>query len=228
MRYISAVQILSMKRILYVLVISVTLGGCTGCEESPGSKKIEGDEVSDYEDNQITEEQRERLLAELGLFVDAPQNGDFEYVLNNTHPNFMTNPAERRVSLERMQEFWDSGARNYLHDWELTYVSPRHDLDSLWVCFVKYDVHAQLDLLDEFEGIPTNYLMPLKEQFAFAEVTYDSLNTIYDIKGPQHIYAFFEKENDDVYFISTGIVQTGKISSMVDLETLKILRSYEY
>lgn len=219
----------SMRSLICVLIVSVVLGGCSGCNEDSGSRPIDNpDEVVAYGDVVIDEDQLALLEKDLNDYLMAPTEGRFRDLMNWSHPNFTTNEAEYKLALETMYDFWDRGVRNDLLEWGIDQVYPLQDIDSMWVCLVKFHIHNKVNMLDYFDGLPGNYVGALKNQFSFAEVSYDSTITQYTVKGDDYIFAFFEKENDNMYFTSTAMVQSAKIYTMIDSETVKVLRSYQY
>ena len=218
-----------MRSLICVLLVSCTLAGCTGCGEEPGTRPIsDQDAVAVYGDVLADEAQLSLLEKDLNDYLLAPGEGRFEDLMNWAHPNFVTSEAEYRMALESMQDFYDRGVRNDLQEWNIEQVFPLQDLDSMWVCLVRYQVHNKINIMDHFNGLAGNYLAHLKQQFSFAEVSYDSTITQYTVLGTDYIFAFYEKENDNMYFTSTAMVQSPVIYSMIDPETLVILRSYQY
>lgn len=218
-----------MRSLICVLFVSIVLASCTGCGEELGTRPInDQDVISDYGDVLADEAQLSLLEKDLNDYLLSQGEGRFEDLINWAHPNFITSDADYRMAVESMQDFYDRGVRNDLQEWNIDQVFPLQDLDSMWVCLVRYQIHNKINIMDYFDGIAGNYLGHLKQQFSFAEVSYDSTITQYTVLGSDYIYAFYEKENDNMYFMSTAIVQSPVVYSMIDHETLGVLRSYQY
>jgi hypothetical protein len=217
-----------MRGLFLVLIVSAMLGGCSGCNEEGGSRPITDNTSVVSGDVVVNKDQLELLERNLKDYLLAPEEGRFRDLMDWSHPNFVTSEAQYKVSLESMQDFYDRGVRNDMQEWSINQIYPLLDIDSMWVCLVKFNIHNKVNILEHFDGLASNYVGPLKEQFSFAEVSYDEANRQYTIIGNDYIYAFFEKENDNMYFTSTAFVQSAKIYSMIDQETLLMLRSYQY
>lgn len=217
-----------MRGLYFVLIVSVVLGSCSGCNVKGGSRPITDDSAVVNSDVVVNEDQLVLLEQNLANYLTAPEEGRFADLMDWSHPNFVNTDAEYRLALESFQNFYDRGVRNDMQEWSINQIFPLQDIDSMWVCLVKFNIHNKVNILEHFDGVADNYVGALKEQFSFAEVSYDEANRQYTIEGNDYIYAFFEKENDKMYFTSTAMVQSAKIYSMIDQETLLILRSYQY
>lgn len=217
-----------MRGLYFVLIVSVVLGSCSGCNQEGGSRPITDDSAVVNSDVVVNEDQLVLLEQNLANYLTAPEEGRFADLMDWSHPNFVNTDAEYRLALESFQNFYDRGVRNDMQEWSINQIFPLQDIDSMWVCLVKFNIHNKVNILEHFDGVANNYVGALKEQFSFAEVSYDEANRQYTIEGNDYIYAFFEKENDKMYFTSTAMVQSAKIYSMIDQETLLILRSYQY
>ena len=140
-----------MRSLICVLLVSCTLAGCTGCGEEPGTRPIsDQDAVAVYGDVLADEAQLSLLEKDLNDYLLAPGEGRFEDLMNWAHPNFVTTEAEYRMALESMQDFYDRGVRNDLQEWNIEQVFPLQDLDSMWVCLVRYQVHNKINIMDHF------------------------------------------------------------------------------
>ena len=218
-----------MRSFACVLFVSIVLASCNGCEEELGRRQInDQDVVTAYGDVLADSAQLSLLEKSLNNYLLSQGEGRFEDLINWAHPNLITSEAEYKITLESFQDFYDRGVRNDLQEWNIDQVFPLQDLDSMWVCLVRYRIHNKINIMDHFDGIAGNYLGPIKQQYSYAKVSFDSKTSQYTVQGEDYIYAFYEKENDNMYFISTAIVQSPIVYSMIDPETLKILRSYQY